>query len=64
MENNNKEKIVIGFDLGVASVGWSIVNAETKEVIDLGVRLFSEPEKADYRKSKKNNKKAFKKKKI
>lgn len=63
MENNNKEKIVIGFDLGVASVGWSIVNAETKEVIDLGVRLFSEPEKADYRRAKKNNKKAFKKKK-
>lgn len=46
MENNNKEKIVIGFDLGVASVGWSIVNAETKEVIDLGVRLFSKPKKS------------------
>lgn len=64
MENNNKEKIVIGFDLGVASVGWSIVNAETKEVIDLGVRLFSEPEKADYRKAKRTTRRLLRRKKI
>ncbi|MFA7729503.1 type II CRISPR RNA-guided endonuclease Cas9, partial [Mycoplasmopsis synoviae] len=62
--NNNKEKIVIGFDLGVASVGWSIVNAETKEVIDLGVRLFSEPEKADYRREKRTTRRLLRRKKF
>lgn len=36
-ENNN---LVLGLDIGIASVGWGIINAETNEVVDCGVRLF------------------------
>ncbi|WP_327032700.1 type II CRISPR RNA-guided endonuclease Cas9, partial [Metamycoplasma hyosynoviae] len=37
-----KEKITIGLDLGVGSVGWSIIDSNNK-VVDLGSRLFDEP---------------------
>ncbi|MFV0393175.1 MAG: type II CRISPR RNA-guided endonuclease Cas9, partial [Coprobacillaceae bacterium] len=33
-------KIVLGLDIGVASVGWSIIDKNTGEIIDLGSRLF------------------------
>lgn len=35
-------KYVLGLDLGVGSVGWSIVDKESGTIIDKGVRLFSE----------------------
>lgn len=41
-----KTKIIIGFDLGVGSVGWSILNKDTDDIIDLGSRLFDEPKLA------------------
>lgn len=31
----------IGLDIGIASVGWSVINSETGYIEDLGVRLFS-----------------------
>ncbi|EGO2852540.1 type II CRISPR RNA-guided endonuclease Cas9 [Enterococcus faecalis] len=31
----------IGLDLGISSVGWSVIDERTGNVIDLGVRLFS-----------------------
>lgn len=31
----------IGLDIGIASVGWSIIDSENGRIIDLGVRLFS-----------------------
>ncbi|WP_088816271.1 MULTISPECIES: type II CRISPR RNA-guided endonuclease Cas9 [Listeria] len=34
-------KLVLGLDIGVASVGWGIIDATNGEVIDTGVRLFS-----------------------
>lgn len=44
-----KEKIAIGFDLGTTSVGWSIIEINTKEnnnenleILDMGVRLFDD----------------------
>lgn len=44
------KKIAISFDLGTTSVGWSIVEFKSKqisnenlEIIDMGVRLFSDP---------------------
>ena len=36
------KKINIGLDIGVQSVGWSIIDADTNEIIDLGVRLFDD----------------------
>ncbi|MEC9484819.1 MAG: type II CRISPR RNA-guided endonuclease Cas9 [Candidatus Izemoplasma sp.] len=36
--------LILGFDLGITSVGWGIINHE-KEVVDCGVRLFDEADK-------------------
>lgn len=44
---NNKEdmkNVNIGLDIGIASVGWSILDAETFEIINHGVRLFNSVE--------------------
>ncbi len=35
-------KKVLGLDIGISSVGWGIINQETGEIIDAGVRLFEE----------------------
>ena len=37
----NHQKVNIGFDAGISSAGWSVVSAETGEIIESGVRLFS-----------------------
>ncbi|QJG66832.1 type II CRISPR RNA-guided endonuclease Cas9 [Mycoplasma phocoenae] len=42
----DKKNVALGFDLGVASVGWAIVDADTNEVLHLGSRLFEEPKLA------------------
>lgn len=39
--SENKKKINIGFDIGVASVGWSLID-EDHNIIDMGVRLFND----------------------
>ena len=36
------EKLVLGLDLGITSVGYGLVNGETGKIIDAGVRLFDE----------------------
>ncbi|WP_339030580.1 type II CRISPR RNA-guided endonuclease Cas9 [Spiroplasma endosymbiont of Cantharis nigra] len=36
------KKVNIGLDLGIASLGWSIVEIDTKEIIDAGIYLFEE----------------------
>lgn len=33
---------VLGLDIGISSVGWGIIDTETMEIIDAGVRLFEE----------------------
>ncbi|MBW8350706.1 type II CRISPR RNA-guided endonuclease Cas9 [Bacillus sp. IITD106] len=35
-------KKVLGLDIGISSVGWGILNQDTGEIIDAGVRLFEE----------------------
>ncbi|KYD07633.1 hypothetical protein B4102_2930 [Heyndrickxia sporothermodurans] len=35
-------KKVLGLDIGISSVGWGIIDQETGEIIDAGVRLFEE----------------------
>ncbi|EIE41734.1 Csn1 family CRISPR-associated protein [Mycoplasmopsis canis UFG4] len=39
-----KRKVTLGFDLGIASVGWAIVDSETNQVYKLGSRLFDAPD--------------------
>ncbi|WP_225744529.1 type II CRISPR RNA-guided endonuclease Cas9 [Marinilactibacillus sp. Marseille-P9653] len=38
-------KLVLGLDIGVSSVGWGIINEETGEIVDAGVRLFEEADR-------------------
>ena len=43
------KNISFGIDLGIASLGWSIVNLENNKIIDKGVYLFSEAKTAEDR---------------
>lgn len=40
-------KYVLGLDMGITSVGWGLIDAETGTIIDKGVRLFKEEKAAD-----------------
>lgn len=40
--SNKENKINIGLDIGVSSVGWSIID-DDYNIIDMGVRLFDDP---------------------
>ena len=35
-----EDKIILGLDIGISSVGWAVLNENTKEIIESGVRLF------------------------
>ncbi|WP_027120764.1 type II CRISPR RNA-guided endonuclease Cas9 [Mycoplasmopsis lipofaciens] len=49
----NKKNVTLGFDLGVGSVGWAILDNETNKILKLGSRLFKEPKLAiDRRKAR------------
>lgn len=37
-----QRNFILGLDIGIASVGYGIVDSDTKEIIDAGVRLFPE----------------------
>ncbi|MFL2095156.1 type II CRISPR RNA-guided endonuclease Cas9 [Marinilactibacillus psychrotolerans] len=37
--------LVLGLDIGISSVGWGVINEETGEIIDAGVRLFEEADR-------------------
>ncbi len=32
---------VLGLDIGIASVGWSLIDTDNNKIIDMGVRLFN-----------------------
>ncbi|TPR53352.1 type II CRISPR RNA-guided endonuclease Cas9 [Metamycoplasma neophronis] len=70
MEDSKKLKEVsLGLDLGIGSVGWSLIDNETNDVIALGSRLFNEPNLAQDRREKRGirrsiRRKAFKKNKF
>lgn len=38
-------KYIIGLDIGIASVGWAVINEEKHRIEDLGVRLFPKAER-------------------
>ncbi|MBC2163836.1 type II CRISPR RNA-guided endonuclease Cas9 [Listeria booriae] len=52
------KKLVLGLDIGISSVGWGVMNEETGEVLEAGVRLFEEAtrngneERRDFRSSR------------
>lgn len=33
---------VLGLDIGISSVGWGVIEKDTGEIIDAGVRIFEE----------------------
>lgn len=40
-------RLVLGLDIGITSIGWGLIDLETDEIIDKGVRLFPEGTAAD-----------------
>lgn len=42
--NQNMGSLIFGFDIGIASVGWAVLNE--KRIVDLGVRCFDKAETA------------------
>ncbi len=34
------EKYTLGLDIGIASVGWAVVNSQSEEIAESEVRLF------------------------
>src|SRR5699024_8207659 len=38
---------ILGLDIGIASVGYGIIDKEKKEIVDAGVRIFKEGNKDD-----------------
>lgn len=40
-------RYTIGLDIGIASVGWAVINEDKKRIEDLGVRVFKKAEEPD-----------------
>lgn len=40
-------RYTIGLDIGIASVGWAVINEEKARIEDLGVRIFKKAEETD-----------------
>lgn len=38
---------ILGLDIGIASVGWAVINDDKKRIEDLGIRLFKKAEESD-----------------
>lgn len=45
------EKYIIGLDLGINNVGWSIINQQTNEIVDYGVVRYTESSNAQDRRN-------------
>ncbi|MFV8478548.1 type II CRISPR RNA-guided endonuclease Cas9 [Mycoplasma sp. B6400] len=50
-DNFAKKQVTLGFDLGVGSVGWSVVDSQTNQIYYLGSRLFSSAQTAEERRA-------------
>ena len=40
-------RYIIGLDVGIASVGWAVINKDKNRIEDLGVRIFKKAEEPD-----------------
>ena len=38
------DKMILGLDIGIGSVGWALVNPSKERIEDLGVRIFESGE--------------------
>ncbi|RPF56528.1 type II CRISPR RNA-guided endonuclease Cas9 [Abyssicoccus albus] len=56
---------ILGLDIGIASVGYGLINNDTKEIIDAGVRLFPEgkSDENDGRRSKRGSRRLLRRRK-
>ena len=57
-----KKNYVIGLDLGINNVGWSIIDSDTKQIEKCGVRLFSISDDASSRRESRNVRRRMKRK--
>ena len=55
-----KKKYIIGLDLGINNVGYSVVDEETKKILKKGVRLFSQANEAEDRRIARNTRRRLK----
>ncbi len=55
-------KYIIGLDLGVNNVGYSVIDADTEKIIKKGVRLYSVADKAQDRRIFRNSRRRIKRK--
>ncbi len=51
------ERYIIGADVGIGSVGWSIINLDEQRIEDFGVRLFDSGEIVDNNRKKRKSQK-------
>ena len=56
------KKYIIGLDLGINNVGWSVVNADTKKIESYGVKKFSISDGASDRRNFRNSRRRLKRK--
>lgn len=61
MEKTNS--YTIGYDIGITSIGWSVIDVENNQLIDQGVRLFKEAESAQSRRIHRSSRRTIRRKK-
>lgn len=42
MEDSDMGKLVLGLDIGITSVGYGVIDLDSNDFVDYGVRLFKE----------------------
>ncbi|MDR1795182.1 MAG: type II CRISPR RNA-guided endonuclease Cas9 [Erysipelotrichaceae bacterium] len=47
MDSGKTNNYVLGLDIGIASVGWGMINLNDSTIVDAGVRLFEEADAAN-----------------
>ncbi|AJR12511.1 Uncharacterized protein conserved in bacteria [Mesomycoplasma dispar] len=57
-----KKHITIGFDLGIASVGWAIIESDTSKILNWGSRLFEERKTAQKRRGHRSTRRNIRRK--
>lgn len=55
-----KKKYIIGLDLGINNVGYSVIDEESKKILKKGVRLFSQANEAEDRRIARNTRRRLK----
>lgn len=58
------QKLILGLDIGVSSVGWGIIDQDTEKIVDCGVRIFPQSINKDniLRRTMRGNKRTLRRK--